>query len=756
MALPADARLLTGGGRFVADAACAAGLAHAAFLRSPHAHASIRGIDAGPARALPGVLAVLTGADALADGLGGIPWEVRPPGADPAAAEGDPAVAAPQPALAAGRVRYVGEIAAMVVAETRAAALDGCEALAVDFAPLPAVVDLEEAAARGEVGFSLEVGDAAGIAAAFARAAHVTRIALVNNRILANPIETRGCIGRYDAASGRYTLDAAAGKPHPLRDTLARFVLDCPAEALRVRVGDVGGGFGAKNPACPEQAAVLWAARRLGRPVAWIVERGEAFVSDVHGRDQINRAAAALDAEGRILAVEVETLANLGAWLAPRGANPPVHSARLIPSVYRIPALHIALRAVFTNTVPTCPVRGAGQPEGNYVVERLISAAARETGRDPVEVMRRNLIPAAAMPCRTGTGLTYDGGDFAGNLDRALALAGAESFPARRAAAAPGRRRGFGVANYLGADGFGLPERAELRLEPDGGVAVLIGSMSSGQGHAATYAMLAAERLGIAPARVSVVQGDTGLIAEGSGTGACRSLTVGGAAVSLAAARFIDAGREAAAALMEAPPEDVRYGRGAWHLVGAGLPIDLAALAAAAPSPLRAAERYEAGGFAFANGCQVCEVEVDAETGAVEIAAFTIVHDAGNAVNARVVESQLVGGAAQGIGQALGEHAVYDRETGQPLAGSFLDYPMPRAGDLPFFRVALRAGHPCRNNLLGAKSCGEAGPSGAPPAVVAAILDALAADGVRAIDMPATPARIRAAIAAAAGKRGGA
>lgn len=746
-----DGRFLTGAGRFIADVAQDEAMGHAVFLRSPHAHALIRKIDVAAARSMPGVLAVLTGRDAAADGLGGIPWEVRPPGADPTLPEGDPRIAAPQPAIADDHVRYVGEIVAMVVAETADAARDACEAIVVAFDPLPAVIGLEDAEAAGDVGFTVTAGDRHATEAAFARAAHVTRLVLVNNRGLSNPIETRGYIGRFDAASARYTLDAAAGKPHPVRDTLARFVLDVPADALRLRVGDIGGGFGAKNTAYPEQAALLWAARRLGRPVRWIADRSEAFVSDVHGRDQINRAAIALDGEGQILAVEVDSLANLGAYLGPRGVNPPRHSVRLIPSVYHVPELSIRARAVFTNTVPTCPVRGAGQPEGNYVIERLIGAAAREMGLDPVTVMRRNLIAASAMPYETKTGLTYDSGDFAANLDRALALADADTFEQRRHETAKGKLRGLGVANCLGADGFGLAEEAELRLEPDGAVAVLIGSMSSGQSHATTYAILAAERLGIDPAGVRVIQGDTDLIARGSGTGACRSVTAGGTAVSLAASSFIEAGRDIAAAVLEAAREDIRFSLGAWHIVGTGLSIGLADLAAAAPTQLRASERYDPSDFTFPNGCYVAEIEVDPETGAVELLRFAIAHDVGNAINPPVVEGQIVGGAVHGIGQALGEHAIYERDTGQLLTGSFLDYPMPRASDVPNFQFALTEGHPCRNNLLGAKSCGEAGPSGAPPAVIAAIIDALAPLGVRAIDMPATPARVRAAIEAATG-----
>jgi len=766
-----DARLVRGRGRFVADIAMP-GMLHAAVLRSPHAHAGIRGIDTTAASALPGVLAVLTGADLAAEGIGGIPWEVRPPpppGTDPAGLppEGDPAVAPPQPALAQGHARYVGEPVALVVAESLETARDAAELVQVDYEPLPALASAVAALAQdapqlwpqfpGNRCHVVEKGDAAATAAAFARAAHRVALEVVNQRLVPNPIEPRAYLGSHDAATGRFVLHANAGKPHPIRRTLARFVFRVPEQAIHVLAPDIGGGFGAKNVLYPEEILVLWAARRLGRPVRWVQERSEAFLGDMQGRDQVNCGELALDAEGRVLAIRVHSIANLGGYLGPRAVIPTISGLKLYSGVYRIPAAHIRVEAAFSNTVPTCPFRGAGHPEAIFLVERLMDAAARALGLDPVELRRRNLIPPGAMPYRTAVGVTYDSGDFPANMARALALADHAGFAARRAAsAATGRLRGFGLANCIESCGSGFDEGAEIRLAPDGSATLLIGTKSSGQSHETVYAQLLADRLGLPASAIEVVQGDTDRIASGNGTGACRSLTVGGSAALLTAERLIETGRPIAAGLLEVAAEDLEYGAGAYRVAGTDRGVTLAEVARAAAEAgsegngigLVARERFKPADGTYPAGTHVAEVEVDPDTGAVRLLGYTIVHDAGRVVNPLVVAGQLHGGVAQGVGQALLERAAYDPDSAQVLAGSFMDYAMPRADDLPGFALALTE-TPTAINPLGAKSIGEAGPTAAPPAVIGAILDALAPLGVRHIDMPATPERVWRAIAAA-------
>ena len=686
---------------------------------------------------------MLTGKDAEQDGLGGIPWEVRPPvpkGVDEKTLPpmGSPEVAAPQQVIARDVVRYVGEIVAMVVAETVHAARDAAERVVVDYEPLPFVVATDASAAQdapqvwpdrpGNVCFSFRKGDAAAVDAAFAKAHHVTRLDLVNTRLAANPIETRGYIGAYDPATERYTLHASAGKPNPIKRTLARDVFGIPPERIRVITRDVGGGFGTKNVAYAEEALVLWAARRIGRPVKWIADRSESFVSDVQGRDQVNRSELALDRKGRFLALRISSTVNLGAYLGPRGVVPVLSGTKLIASVYRLPAAYYEIKAVFTHTVPTCPYRGAGHPEVIFQIERLVDTAARELGIDPAELRRRNLVPASAMPHRTVADVVYDCGDFERNMADALRLAQWDGFAARRRAAAKrGRLRGFGIANCLEAGSFGAGQKAWVDVDANGFVTVLIGTQSSGQSHATVYSQIVAETLGISLQDVRIVQGDTDVVPGGDGTGGCRSMVIDGSALQVTLRALIEKGRRFAAAALEAAEEDIDFANGQYRVVGTDRAVSFQAVAnaaSAADAALQAVELFQPPTSTFPNGCHICEVEVDPDTGATELLSYIMVHDAGRILNPMVVEGQLHGGVAQGIGQALMEHAIWERDSGQMITGSFMDYAMPRADTIPSYQLTLHE-VPTATNPLGVKGVGEAGPTAAPPAVINAIVDAL-------------------------------
>jgi aerobic carbon-monoxide dehydrogenase large subunit len=759
-----DGALVTGAGQFVADTVLAAE-AHAVFVRSLHPHARIAGIDVSAALAVKGVLAVLTGRDAQADALGGIPWEVRPPvpkGVDEKTLPpmGSPKVAAPQQIIARDTVRYVGEIVAMVVADTVHAARDAAERVVVDYEPLPFVVATGAGPdapqvwpnSPGNVCFAFRKGDAAAVDAAFTRAHHVTRLDLVNTRLAANPIETRAYIGAYDRATERYTLYASAGKPNPIKRTLARAVFGIAPERIRVITRDVGGGFGTKNVAYAEEALVLWAARRLGRPVKWIADRSESFVSDVQGRDQVNRSALALDRDGRFLALRISSVVNLGAYLGPRGVVPVLSGTKLIASVYRLPAAYYEISAVFRHTVPTCPYRGAGHPEVIFQVERLVDTAARELGIDPAELRRRNLVPASAMPHRTVAEVTYDCGDFERNMADALALAKWDGFPARRrAAAARGLLRGIGISNCLEAGSFGPGQKAWVDVDANGFVTVLIGTQSSGQSHATVYSQIVAETLGIALQDVRIVQGDTDAVPGGDGTGGCRSMVIDGSALQVTLRAVIEKGRRFAAASLEAAEEDINFANGQYRVVGTDRVISFQAVAGAASAAgeaLEAVESFQPPTNTFPNGCHICEVEVDPDTGATEVVSYIMVHDAGRILNPMIVEGQLHGGVAQGIGQALMEHAIWEPDSGQMITGSFMDYAMPRADTIPSYQLTLHE-VPTATNPLGVKGVGEAGPTAAPPAVINAIVDALSPYGVKHVPMPATPFAVWQAIEAA-------
>jgi carbon-monoxide dehydrogenase large subunit len=754
-----DVRLVTGAGVFIEDRA-AAGLAHAVVLRSPHAHARIAAIDAAPANTAPGVLGVLTGDDAAADGLGGIPCDFALP-AFPGSPRDCPIIRPDYPVLARGRVRFAGEPVALVVAETREAARDAAELIEIRYEPLPAVADLARAArpeaallhpeAPGNVAFVWSAGDAAAVSEAFAAAARVVEVELVNNRVVVSAMETRGALGEWDAGTRRYTLHTASQMPHGLKAHAAQ-VLGVAPDQLRVVIGDVGGGFGAKNALYAEQVLVLWAARRFGRPVRWIGERGEAFTGDYHGRGNRTRAELAVDGDGRFLALRISTLADLGAYLAPKGPLSPTSNTPAWASVYRTPAIHVAVTGVFTNTPPTDVYRGAGRPEAIYALERLVDAAARVLGIDAAELRRRNLVSPAEMPFRTPLGLVYDSGDFTHVLDAALIRAGRDGFARRREEAARrGRLRGLGLAHYCERVAGGWSEEADLEIDRDGRVIAYLGTMSNGQGHETAYAQLLAERLGIEMDAIEIVQGDTDRVRSGHGTGGSASLAIAGVALARAGDAMVERCKSVAADLLEAASADIGFAEGRFTILGTDRSATLhevarAAHASGAVRPLFESGHFQPSGPTFPNGCHACEVEIDPETGALEIVAYTAVHDFGRVLNPLLLAGQLHGGVVQGLGQAAHERVVFD-ETGQPLAASLMDYGLPRADDVPPLDfVATRTPS---SNPLDVKGCGEAGAAGAPPALMNAVLDALAPLGVRHLDMPLTAEALWRAIRAA-------
>ncbi|MGF1639695.1 MAG: xanthine dehydrogenase family protein molybdopterin-binding subunit [Rhodospirillales bacterium] len=756
-----DPRLLTGRGRYAADVALPGQLS-AFVLRSPHAHADIAGIDVTAAATAAGVHAVATGGDVAAAGLGDIPCAVPVRDAD-----GEPLPRPGRRLLARDRVRFVGEPVAMVVAETVAQAADAAALIAVDYRPLPAVATMADAladgaprlwdGAPGNIAFHWQRGDAAAVERAFAAAHHITRLDLVNNRVVPCAMEPRAVVAAFDAASGRYTLYTASQGAHQIKEALARHTLKVPEEALHVIVGDVGGGFGTKIFHYPEEALALWAAKRLGRPVKWTGDRWEAFVGDTHGRDQHNRAAAAFDRDGRMVALRVETAANMGAYLNMLGPTIPSQmTGGMLPGAYAIPMVFAVCRGVYTNTVPVDAYRGAGRPEAAYVIERLMDAAARELGLAAAEIRRRNFIRPEQMPYTTSTRHTYDSGDFARNMDDALAAADWSGFEARRAAArARGRLRGIGLSTYVEVCAYEA-EEATIRFAEDGHVEVLIGTQSTGQGHETAYAQIASDALGVPFERIRVIQGDTDRIPFGKGTSGSRSLPVGGSAVVAAAEAGIARGTPVARHLLQAGDREIVFAEGRFGVAGTDRAIAIDALAAAARDPenlppgttapgLDATGRYTLQAPTYPNGCHVCEIEIDPETGAPTIVGYTVVDDFGTVINPLLLAGQVQGGIAQGIGQALIEEAVYDRCSAQPLTGSFADYRLPRAGDVPDIVLAFNT-VPCATNPLGVKGAGEAGAIGACPAVINAVIDALAPLGVRHIDMPATAEAIWRAI----------
>ena len=751
-----DGRFLTGQGRYLDDVDLS-GQAIAYVLRSPHAHAHLASIETGAARAAPGVLGVFTGRDYVERGYGLLPCQAEVENKD-----GSPRADPPHRPLATDRVRHVGDAVALVVAETIAQAKDAAELIEIDYQVLPAVTDparaLEEGApqlwadAPGNLCFDWERGNLAATDAAFAKAHHVTRIDLVNNRIVVNSMEPRGAIAQYDADTDRTTLYVSTQGAHSIRRSLCDLVLDIPREKLRVITPDVGGGFGMKLFLYAEYLLVLWAARELGRPVKWIAERGDSFISDSHGRDHVSHAELALDAEARFLGLRVSTIANLGAHLSPAGPFvPTMAGSAMLAGVYTTPAVYVEVKGAFTNTVPVDAYRGAGRPEAIYVLERLVDKAARELGLSPAEIRRRNFIRPEDLPFTSAFGLIYDSGDFAGTLEKALGLADWDGFESRRAEARKaGKLRGIGLTTYIEVAGGPPEEHAEIRIDADGRVSVLAGTMSNGQGHETAYAQLVVDKLGVPFENIRVIQGDTDLIAEGYGTGGSRSLMAGGGAVVDAARALIEQGKPVAGDLLEAAEVDIEFTAGAYGIAGTDRRVGILEVAKAAGGEgsargagggLGGSGFFTAQGRMFPNGCHVCELEVDPDSGAVRVLRYTVVDDFGTIVNPALVRGQVHGGVGQGLGQALLEHCVYDEASGQLLSGSLIDYALPRADDLPSLEVSFNE-VPCRTNALGVKGCGEAGATAAPPAAINALPDALSPLGVRHVDMPATSERL--------------
>jgi aerobic carbon-monoxide dehydrogenase large subunit len=756
-----DRRFLTGRGRYVDDIH-PPGTAHAVLVRAEHAHALIRSINTTEALAAPGVLAVLSAADLAADGLGELPCMAFPP---------QPGKKAPfqpgQPLLATGRVRHVGEAIALVVAETAALARDAAERVAVTFDPLPATT-LEDAdrpdaprvwdEAGSNRAFGLERGDAAAVEAAFARAAHVTRLTVHHPRAVANAIEPRAVLASRDDIDGRWVLYSSTQIPWQVREIIAQ-VLGLPETDLRVVAPDVGGGFGMKAQIYPEEALVLWAARRLGRPVKWRAERGESLACDQHGRHQVARGELALDAAGRALALRVSVAIDLGAYLCNAAGVPPLNAAISYTSTYDIPHIHAVVDALYTHTAPVGPYRGSGKPEASFLTERLFDAAAREMGIDGIALRRRNLIPASAMPYRTPGGYVFDSGDFPRVLEASLELADWAGFAGRRRESeARGRLRGIGLAMHCQRAGS-LSERMEIRFTASGSVAVHLATLSTGQGHETAFAQMLSGWLGIPLERIRLFQGDTDRTLYGRGTFAQRSMIAGGSALRLAADQVIAKGRALAAWMLEAAEADVAFEAGRFRVGGTDRAVSLEAVARrafAAPGlPPQFGIGLEGAGThpgpnTFPNGAMVCEVEVDPDTGRVRVLTLAAVDDVGAVINPITLEGQLHGSVAQGLGPALFEQMLYERTSGQLLTGSFQDYAMPRADDMPAMRSALCL-VPTTSNPLGVKGGSEAGNVGATAAIHNALMDALAPFGVQAVPLPATPEAVWRAIRAARG-----
>jgi aerobic carbon-monoxide dehydrogenase large subunit len=756
-----DPRLLRGGGRYVDDFVLPR-MVFGHVLRSPHAHARIRSIDTRAAKQMPGVLAVLTGADWKASGWGDLPAAggMKRPG-------GLPSYKPRFPALVEDRVRWVGDYVAFVVAETKNQAMDAAERIEVEYEPLPAIASTERAVAPGtprvwddcpdNICFVHEVGDKAAVEAAFARAERIVKRRLVINRVTAAAMEPRGAVGDYNPAEDRYTCYTVLQRTHAYRADLAQ-IIGVPEARIRVVAGDIGGSFGMKSAVYNEVALCLLASKQLGRPVKWTSTRSEAFLSDAQARDHVTEAELALDRDGHFLAFRTKTIAAVGAY-AQAASNVFVMNLGTLAGVYRTPAMHAEVTAVFSNTNPMRPYRGNGRPEFAYVIERMVDEAAAEIGIDPVELRRRNTIPPEAMPFKTGLIFTYDSGEFAKNLDMALELADTAGFERRRAESqGRGKLRGLGLSNTIERAAAGGFEAAELRFDRGGTVTVIAGSITQGMGHETIYKQLVCDRLGLKPDQVHYVQGDTEKVAIGEGSGGSRTATLGGSAVYLATERIVDKAKTIAAHLLEAAEADIDFKEGVFAIAGTDRTLSLADIAGAAWEPQSLPDGMEPGlvasaAFAakqqnFPNGVHICELEIDPETGEVEILDYNVVDDVGTVLNPLLLEGQIRGGIAQGAGQILMEEIVFDPASGQLLTGSFMDYAMPRASDLSLMHCETNP-VPTKTNPLGVKGAGEAGAVGAMPAIGNALVDALKPLGIRDVPMPATPERLWRAIRAA-------
>ena len=772
-----DARFLTGAGQYTDDVTMAH-QTHAFFLRSPHAHAKIRGIDTTKAKKAPGVVAIYTGADL--EGVNGLPcgWLIT-------SVDGTPMKEPPHHVLAKGKVRYVGDQLALVIAETLDQAKDAAELIDVDYEVLKAVVNCADALkpgapqihdeAPGNKCYLWALGDKAAVEAAFAKAAHVTKLDIVNNRLIPNAIEPRAAVASYARADESYTLYVTSQNPHVERLLMTAFVLGLPEHKVRVIAPDVGGGFGSKIYLYAEETAMVWASKRVNRPIKWVAERSESFLSDAHGRDHVTHVELALDKDGKFLAMRVNTIAAMGAYLSTfASCIPTILYATLLAGQYTTPAIYCEVTASFTNTAPVDAYRGAGRPEATYVVERVVHQAAVEMGIPQHELRRRNFI--RTFPYQTPVALLYDTGGYDACLDEAMKMADVKGYPARKAESAKrGKLRGLGYASYIEACGIapsniagalgaraGLFEAGEVRVHPTGSVTVFTGSHSHGQGHETTFAQVVATRLGIPVENVDIVHGDTGRVLFGMGTYGSRSLSVGGTAIVKALDKIVAKGKKIAAHLLEAAEADIEFKDGKFSVAGTDRSKTFGEIALTAYVPhnypldklepgLNETAFYDPTNFTFPAGTHICEIEIDPDTGVTRIVNFSACDDFGNIINPMIVEGQVHGGLCQGIGQALLENCVYDQDSGQLLTGSLMDYALPRADDVPSFKVSTKV-TPCTHNPLGAKGCGEAGAIGAPAALMNAVLDALAPVGVKHFDMPASPHRVWRAIQSAQAK----
>ena len=746
-----DDRLLSGEGRYVEDVYIE-GQCYAAFVRSPHAHAKITSIDTADASSLPGVLAIYTVADLKAEGIGDIPCMAPASNKD-----GSNCIMPPRPALAEDRVRYVGDAVAVVIAENRSQALDAVEAVWIDYDLLPAVVETNQAMADnanlvwGEAAknqcFDWEDGDADATNKAFAEASHVVELELVNNRLVPTSMETRGAVAAIEEDTGRLTLCVSCQGVHVMRSLLATQIFNVAEEDIHVTCNDVGGGFGMKIFLFPEYVCQLFAARKLGRAVKWISERSEAFMSDSHGRDHVSHLKVALDSDAKILGLQVNTVANLGAYLS--NFAPFVATSAGVPMLvgcYAVPAAYVEVQGVFTNTSPVDAYRGAGRPEAIYAIERLLDVAAFDLGISPDEIRKRNFIREEQMPFSTPLGSNYDSGNFQQNLEDALKLSNWDDFESRRKAAkSRGKLLGIGLASYIERCAGGSPEQARLEVANDGHITLYIGTLSNGQGHETAFRQILCERLGVAFEEVSIVQGDSDLIETGGGTMGSRSVPVGGAAISSVSEKIIEKAKLIAAELLETAISDVEFDNGVFRIIGTDRVQTFHEVAKAAATDDDVAfdekESFAPEEATYPNGTHVCELEIDKATGKIEIVDYTVVDDFGHVINPLLLEGQVHGGIGQGLGQALLESCQYESDSGQLLSASFMDYTMPRADDFPPIRFDLNK-VPCKTNPLGIKGAGEAGAIGAPPAIINAIVNALKDHGVRHVDMPVTPNRL--------------